>query len=343
MRKWATVAAVAERQHLLITVWQLRLLGVTDAELKKRIDDHGWKRRTHGVIAVPGPETDHRKLASAVLAYSRPTGAAARVAEVLKNGQENGTTLVDALVDVAMASGQVVTGFSALWLHGIAVKPSEHTIRLTKKGGHVARRGVRSRLGPGSGQATRIAGLPVADVEQAFVDAAAGDGELTAVQLHHRLTRLIATADAKRATTLDRLVVRSQSLGRFVGRPALTRAVLDLRGELSHSATEAKARQIVAKVLAKYRLVLHLRPFAVNLGSRSVGEADLAIVSLCLDIEIDGPHHLMPAQAAKDQLRDRRMRRAGWEVERFSTELVDLSPVTFAAQVEECIRFRLGL
>ena len=343
MRKWAKVAAVAERQHLLITAWQLRLLGVTDAELKARINDHGWKRTTHGVIALPGTDTDHRKLAAAVLAYSRPTGAAVRVADKLKDAEENSTTLVDAVVEAAMTSGQLVTGLSALWLHGIGPKPSERTIRLTKKGGHVARRGVRLRLGAASGDPVRIDGLPVVDVEQAFVDAAAGDGEMTDAQLHHRLARLIATADAKRATTLDRLEVRIQAVGRFVGRPALRRAIQDLRGELSHSATEAKARQIVAGVLAKYELALHPRPFAVKAGSRTVGEADLAIVSLCLDIEIDGPHHLLPAQAAKDHLRDRHMRRVGWEVERFSTELVDLWPVTFAAQVDDCVRFRLGL
>ena len=54
MRKWAKVAAVAERQHLLIAAWQLRALGVTDAELKERVDHQGWKRKTHGVIALPG-------------------------------------------------------------------------------------------------------------------------------------------------------------------------------------------------------------------------------------------------------------------------------------------------
>lgn len=344
MRKWARVAAVAERQHLLITVWQLRLLGVSDTELNNRIVDHGWKRKTHGVIALPGPDTGHRKLAAAVLAYSRPTGAAERVADTLKDNAENSTTFIDALVEVAMTSGQLVTGLSALWLHGIGAKPPTHTIRLTNKGGHVARRGVRLRLGPGSGGTRRIAGLPVVDVEQAFVDAAAGDGELTAAQSHHALARLLATADAKRTTTLDRLDARIQTMGRFVGRPVLLRVIRDLRGELSHSATEAQARQIVAKVLAKYELVLHPRPFGVKVGSsRTVGEADLAILSLCLDIEIDGPHHLLPAQAAADQQRDRRMRRAGWDVERFSTELVDLSPITFAAQVEECVRFRLGL
>lgn len=373
MRKWAKVAAVAQRQHLLITVWQLRVLGVTDAELKERLDHHGWRRLTHGVIALPGPDTDRRKLAVAVLAYSRPTGAAQRVADKVSSQigaekpPEQGTTqrgtqgtkpetkkdakqnakydraLVDALVELAIAGGQVVTGASALWLYGISAKPSTHLIRLTKVGGHGARKGVGLRLGPVCGTITRIDGLPVVDVEQAIVDAAPADPDETALHVHHRLTRLIATADAKRATTVDRLESRVRTMGRFVGRPALLRALKDLRGELSHSGTERKARQAVASVLAKYGHVLHPRPYAVKLGTRTVGEADLAVLSICLDFEIDGPHHLLPQQREKDQLRDRRMRRARWEVERFSTELVDLRPVTFAAQVEECVRFRLGL
>ncbi|HVM20967.1 MAG TPA: hypothetical protein VM307_13495 [Egibacteraceae bacterium] len=36
------------------------------------------------------------------------------------------------------------------------------------------------------------------------------------------------------------------------------------------------------------------------------------------------------------------MRRAGWEVERFGTELIDLDPQKFAAEVAECVRARLA-
>ena len=171
---------------------------------------------------------------------------------------------------------------------------------------------------------------------------AAGTKGTTALELHHQLTKLIATADAKRKTTLTFLGARLAAAPRFIGAPALRDAIADLKGELSHSDTEKEARAAVTKVAARYGLRLHPRPFAVELQGRILGEADLAIVEICLDIEIDGPHHLLPAQVEKDHLRDRRMRRAGWEVERFSTDLIDLSPVTFAARVDECIRFRLG-
>jgi very-short-patch-repair endonuclease len=77
-----------------------------------------------------------------------------------------------------------------------------------------------------------------------------------------------------------------------------------------------------------------------HLGRR-VGEADIAVFEITLDIEIDGPHHRMPEQREADQARDRLVRRAGWEVERFPTELVEQQPVVFRARVQEAIKHRL--
>lgn len=338
VRKWEKVGAVATRQHHLITRWQLRCLDVSDAEIAERVAAHGWTRKGNGVIALPAPDTPHRRLAVAVLAYSRPAHAATRVQERV----DAGDTPVDAVVEVALGAGQFVTGESALWLLGVGPKPSTHTMRLVHKTSVAARTGITLRLGPVTGKTTRIEGLPVVDVEQAFVDAAGAGDTMNAVALHHHLTKMIATADRKRLTSLDALGHRLDA-GRFVGKPALRRALRDVRGELSHSGSEKKARVIVARVLAKYGLALEPRPHGIEVGGRLVGEADLAVVAIALDIEIDGPHHLLPAQVRADQRRDRLVRRAGWEVERFSTELIDLRPVTFAAQVEECIRFRLGI
>ena len=338
MRTWAKVAAVARRQHLLITTWQLAFLGVSDHALRDRIAHHGWRRKGWGVVALPGEDTDHARLAALVLAYSKPTGALDRVQAMMATGVAE----VDALVEVAFDAGQAVCGQSALWLHGIAPRRSKHAIRLTAAGGKAARTGATLRRGPATGSLARVHGLPVVDVEQAFMDLAAGEKGGSPAALHHKLTKLIATADGMRKTDLDRLSKRLESAPRFVGVPALRRAIADLRGELSHSATEKKARAMVAVILGKYGLQLEPRPYGVDHGGRTVGEADLAVLAICLDIEIDGPPHLLPAQQQKDQLRDRLMRRAGWEVERFSTELVDLRPVTFAARVEECVRFRLG-
>ena len=324
---------------MLIARWQLAYLGISDRAVRIRVAQRGWDRRGWGVLGLPAEETEFRALAAVVLAYSKPTHATDRVhAKVVA-----GADVVDALVELAMGGGQVVAGRSALWLHGIAPKPDRHVLRLTTGNGTAARSDVLIRRGPVTGEITRVHGLPVVDVEQAFIEAAGMPLELSRVALHHELARLLATADRLRKTTIERLCRRLDESGRVVGGPALRRVIADLRGELSHSGTEKKARVIVQKVLAQHGLVLHPRPFAVDHAGRTVGEADLAAVEIKLDVEIDGPHHWLPPQQAKDQIRDRLMRRAGWEVERFPTELVDLRPVVFAAQVEECVRFRLGL
>ena len=336
-RKWRLAAAVAERQQLVVAVWQLVLLGISEAAIADRVRSHGWRRLGTGVVAMPGTITPIRRTAAALLAYSRPTGAAQRVEEAVGRSGD----IVTAVVAAAMGSGAVVCGRSAWWLHGISGPPQQHWIRLPAKSGHAARGGVRLRYGPFTGSLAVVQGLPVVDVVQALKDVA-GDSNVRRLPLHHALTRGIATADALRLTTLDGIDDRLATDPRFVGAPALAAAVADLRGELSHSATERVARRIATDVAARHGHTVHPRPYGISTGTRTVAEADLAIVDIKLDLEIDGPHHLLPIQREQDQVRDRRARRAGWEVERFSTELVDLHPAKFAAAVDECVRSRLA-
>ncbi len=78
------------------------------------------------------------------------------------------------------------------------------------------------------------------------------------------------------------------------------------------------------------------------LGPRCVGEADIAIVPLRLDIEVDGPHHRFLEQRQKDDERDRLMRRAQWEVERFPDSLVNHRPRVFVARVREAVEARMA-
>lgn len=216
-----------------------------------------------------------------------------------------------------------------------------HWLRFPVKSGARPQANTIVRYGPYTGTASWVHGLPVVDVEQSFMDIAGNADGMSRVELHHDLTGLAAKADALRRTTPARMAERGRSAPRFVGAPMYRGVVDDLLGGLSHSATEKKARKIVAEVLVRYGLVLHPRPYSVERNGKKIGEADLAIVEWCLDFEIDGPHHLLPAQRDKDVTRDRLMRRAGWEVERFSTRLIDLTPKVFAAQVDECVRARL--
>lgn len=335
MAEWDGAAAVAERQHMAVATWQLRLLGISEAAITDRPRRHGWRRPHRGVLTMPGsggPLTEH---AAALLAYSRPAKAPARVEELLADD----TPLVDALVHAAFRGGPVLCGESALWLYGLQGPPAHPCIRLPRGSGNATRGGISFRYGPILGEPRWIDDLPLVCVEQAFLDLAGTRGE-DRIRLYHRLVKVISRADGKRITSLPQVDTAMASAGRVVGSVLLGDVLADLRGELSHSGPESGARKCVAEVLKPYGLSLHPRPYEVFLGSRRVGEADLAVVPIRLDLEIDGPHHREPEQRDADQVRDRLVRRAGWEVERFPTELVDLSPRTFKARVDEVVRAR---
>lgn len=339
MHPWARAAALAELQHLVVTTGQLELLGLSRQSIARRATSDGWRRWTPGVYLLPGPITPLRKLAAAILGHGRPANSLEQLVEHQMEHQNE--SLVEAVSAVALGSGNVVCGMSAAWLHGLGKPPNQSWIRVGTHCGRSARRNVRLCHGTYSGCVVWIEGLPVVDVEQALMDIA-GMTDDSSKQLHHRLTKLIATADALRKTNLDHLEVRIARSPNFRGRPALQRACLDLRGELSHSATEAEARAIVTRVLSRFGLQLEPRPHPVHLAGRIVGEADLAVVEILLDLEVDGPHHLLPAQRAEDDARDRLVRRANWTVERYSTELIDLSPQVFEALVTDTVQHLLA-
>ena len=338
MDKYKAIAAIGKRQHQLITTWQLRMLELSDKAIAERVARREWHRPAVAVISLSGAMSPLRRLAAAVLSLSSPEGADLRVEEAV----EGGASRIEALVWAAMAASPTVCGRSALWLHGIGPAPSKPWLRLPRKGaGSSARSDTIVRYGPLTGAVHWLEGLPCVDVEQAFMDIPGGRDHSSPLWLHHNLASLVSRAHARRELTLDQLDGRIAGAPRFVGAPTLRRVLADLRGELSHSATEKKARRMIAEVLRRYELALHPQPYPVVHHREIVGEADLAVVRIALDLEIDGPHHRFPEQQAKDRIRDRRMRRASWEVERFPTELVDLSPARFIAEVEECIVARL--
>ena len=281
--------------------------------------------------------TPIRKLAVAVLMYSSPVQGVARAQSLI----DEQVGLTEAVRRAALEAGQQVCGASALWLHGLCEEPDYHWIRVPEHAGHQPREGVKLRYGPGSGETVWLQGLPTADIPQGLFDAA-GSHPGPARRRHRDLVRWISRGDGLRKVTLDGLDERLIAAARFVGKPAVRDAVADLRGSLSHSTTEAKARTLASAVMARHGLQLESRPHPVTVNGEIIGEADLAELTLCLDIEIDGPHHELSPQREEDQKRDRRLRRIGWTVERFPVALVDESPNTFAAQVDDLVRSLLA-
>lgn len=243
-----------------------------------------------------------------------------------------GAATEDALVTAASSCGVAVGGGSAAWLRNLRPTPPRVLCIRVAPHHHVVRRpGVDLRPRPAGATVQTVQGLPVLDVLGTVADCAAAGGEPTA--LHHELTRLVVTADALRLATPDDHAGRLARHPRGRGGAALRAVLADLAGSLSHSGSEARARRIVGRLLDRRGLLLHPRPLEVLLDGRRVAEADLPCVQLLLDVEVDGPHHLLPAQQGRDQRRDRLARQAGWTVERFPTELIDLDPSGFERQV----------
>ena len=254
MHPWAVAARIAEQQHLVVTTWQLKLLGISARALAHRVQKQGWYRPARGVIALPGPVTPIRRLAVAVLMYSCPVEGLTRAQALIDDG--GGVT--DSITRAALEAGQKVCGLSALWLHGIEDEPEYDWIRVPEHAGHQPRAGVKLRYGAGSGETVWIQGLPAVDVVQGVFDAA-GSHPGPARRRHHDLVRWISRGDALRKVTLDEVGQRLAADARFVGKPAVRDAVADLRGSLSHSETEAKARRLAAAVMARYGLRLEPR------------------------------------------------------------------------------------
>ncbi len=332
----AVAAAVAERQHLIIAPWQLRLAGASEWAVATRIRAQGWRRCDRGTIWLPGPDEPVRRLAASLLAYARPVEAESRFRRLSARHDA-----VSALVGAALQAGQVACGPSAAWLHGLAGPPPVDWLRVPGHSGHLRRADVCLRYGSVPLAHVRwLRGLPVCDVERTLMDMAWALRKQR--RRHVELARMIGTADALRLTTLDTLEARMDAAGAFHGATLLARVVTDLRGGLSHSRTEGRARGIVGEVLSLHGLALHPRPYTVSLAGRPAGEADLAVVELRYDIEIDGPHHLLPAQQRADQRRDRLMQRAGWQVDRYPVGQVDDAPHAFAREVDGTVRALLA-
>lgn len=336
MQPWSIAARIAARQHLVIAVWQLTSLGICHAAIRAHLQAHGWHQDEWGVVWLPGPTTRIRTVAAAYLAYSKPAEAWARVTVDDWNDED---AVADAVVAAARASGLVICGPTAAWLHGLTDDESGDVwILLAIHNGQRKRSGIRLRYGTVTQDITTVVNdLPVLNSEHTIIDNARVPAR-TPRHLHYQLVRLLRRAERQRVTTRAKVDVVMARAGKFRGKPVLRDVLADLAGEFTHSLAEARARPLVNDVLGEFGLQLHPEPMEIWLGDVRIAEADLAVVDISYDLEVDGPHHLLPEQQEKDRNRDRLVREAGWFPERFPTELIELSPRTFQAQVRQTVR-----
>lgn len=105
------------------------------------------------------------------------------------------------------------------------------------------------------------------------------------------------------------------------GRARVARQIRGITGPVDHLRSHTEGRVADACVAAGLP-----RPAAnrrVRTSAGGVHELDLAWLDERVDVEVDGPHHLLPDQRRRDRQRDRELRADTWEVVRVPVEEVD--------------------
>lgn len=140
---------------------------------------------------------------------------------------------------------------------------------------------------------------------------------------------VLAETDRLRIVRPKQVVAEIVARKRFPGRGRLRTVADDMTGEVTHSSYERRARRL----LAGANIFPHRRPLTIETAGGLAAEIDLAFPGVLYGVEIDGPHHLLADVAAADRIRDRRLRRAGWEIDRFFWFELEERPTWFVNEV----------
>lgn len=300
-RPWRRLAAVAVKQHMLVTATNVSQAGLPSSVFADRVQAEGWHHPHRNVWLPPchGDQGYAQTCMAAVLACGQPA---------------------------------LLTGPAALHLSGLLRKRPEHVDVLApldrSPSGH---RGIcvhRSRTFD-MGVGKPLEGVPATMVERMFTDASRHLGAIL-------LARVIADADRLRQTTLDAIEAHAEAQGRFPGAATLRRALAGLRGELTHSNAEQTGR----RELRRLGLRPHPRPYELTDQGVRIAEIDIAFPPVRYGTEIDGPHHLIGDQPRQDRSRDRRTADLDWRIDRFLADEILDDPVAFAQHVRRVVAER---
>jgi hypothetical protein len=212
----------------------------------------------------------------------------------------------------------VLTGGAVLTLGGVRrLEPSRIDLLVAPRLSVARRPGVYVYRGGwvAGDRLMRLHGIPAAPWFRAVTDAASRSSV-------DRLTRDLAALDRMRRGTPAEAAAYLARRGRFTGRPKVVAALRALDIELVHSADEARAR----RHLRAAGFSIHPRPLMVTVRERRLGEIDIAMCAIRYGMEVDGPSHRLDGAAQADEVRDRRLRRVDWRIDRFTDEQVRTDP-----------------
>ena len=290
------VTRLARRQHGVVTRAELLELGVT----QHAID---WWLATHQLVALfPGV---YRLGGAPDTWRGRALAAQRRVSTQLHRLGGDG----------APPPVVAVGGAAAAHLHGLpghdrAPRLALVAARRSRAGGGVAV-AVRPSLSPAD--VVTVDRIPVTSLAWSAVEVAA---RAPAADRRDMLAHLLATG----RTRPGQLLGAAHRADGVRGRDGVLAVVADLGPAPDH------VRSRTERVLADACIALGLPTPRTNLRvatQRGSYELDLAWEDVRLDVEVDGPHHLLPEQRRRDRARDRDLRDDRWQVARFPVTELD--------------------
>lgn len=281
---------------------------------REEMDGRSLPEHLHGVVGRV--ELLESGLTPKRLQTLRAEGLAERVSRTtyVLAGSSDGPLRRHAVAQERVGEPAAFTGRSAAWLHGLVDRPPgrpQLVVPLQR----------RPLQGTSDAQVIRTqrwelvrmrnsGGLRLAAVEWALLD-------LARMLSDRELAEALATADALRLTTVERVRSLLERRGRFPGCARLRRVVEAMTRETSHSRTEGRAR----RRLAELGFPAYPRPFPIRRDGRILAGVDIAFPHDCYGVEVDGPFHLLAAQRARDEARDRSI--IPWHIARYSVYEID--------------------
>lgn len=299
------VARLARRQHGIVTREELRELGLTDHTIDWALATSQLVALFPGVYRVNGaPDTWH----------GRALAAQRRVERQLRRLDPTGTA-----PPLAVIGGDAAAHLHDLPGHGRAPKLTVVTSRRSRS------RSVPVRCRPSLTEADvgEIDRVPVTSLAWTGVTTAARSDEDERRDL---LAHLIGTGRLRHGQ-----LVGAAHRADVAGRAAVLDLLRSMTGAVSHYRSDAEKRLVAA--CAGLGLPAPLVNHRVRTTSGPEYELDAVWLDVRLDVEVDGPHHLLPSQRRRDRVRDRHLRDDGFEVARFPVEEVDDDPPEVAGRI----------
>lgn len=290
-----------ENLHGVSTGAQLKAAGIGRRALASRIA-RGEAERVHpNLFRTTLSQGDERQLAAIGLLAIKKRGMVTGAAGVRLSG--NTCRYRKNVVDISVPYGIAVPEIA-----GVCYRRSSHL---------------------GGTRPMESHSLPVAPLWWAM-------GDLAYDVVDKPLAEVIAAAIGSHKLDLRTLEYGLGERRRFPGRARLRDVMAALGSDLPFSKTE----RLCAAALRRAGIAVTLQHPICDPSGRQIALADLAEVSLRLNLEIDGPHHWLPDQAERDRKRDRSVRPHDWQVDRFAVYEIDRDMEGFIREALQIIERR---